>query len=152
MQSLRNPKWVFLVNTAPVVLLLLLCYGEFSVVHTLLPAASVAQWKLYGAVLALLGAGAGGYAAVQAVRRQPLGGWYSVAMLLSYSLWLCLLTTQGGDLLPFGAVPRWMIPTEPLLMAWTFLMPTLAHALLVLVARFTPDDQPHNVAPISCWR
>jgi hypothetical protein len=147
MQSLRNPKWVFLINTVPVVLLLLLCYGEFSVVHTLLPAASVAQWKLYGAVLALLGAGAGGYAAVQAVRRQPLGGWYSVAMLLSYSLWLCLLTTQGDDLLPFGAVPRWMIPTEPLLMAWTFLMPTLAHALLALVAKFTPDDQPHNVAP-----
>ncbi|MBO2011644.1 MSEP-CTERM sorting domain-containing protein [Hymenobacter negativus] len=147
MQSLRNPKWVFLVNTAPVVLLMLLCYGEFSVVHTLLPAASVAQWKLYGGVLALLGTGAVGYAAVQAVRREPLGAWYSVGMLLAYSLWLCLLTTNERELLPWGAVPRWMLPTDPLLMAWTFLMPTLAHALLALVARFTPDDRPHNAAP-----
>jgi hypothetical protein len=147
MHSLRNPKWVFLVNTVPVVLLLLLCYGEFSVIHTLLPAASVAQWQLYGLLLALMGAGAAAYAAVQSVRRLPLGGWYSVAMLLGYSLWLCLLTTQDRDLLPWGAVPRWMIPTEPLLMAWTFLMPTLAHSLLALVAKFTPDDQPHNAAP-----
>ena len=74
MQSLRNPKWVFLINTAPVVVLLLLCYGEFSVIHTLLPADSLVQWKVYGAVLALLGIGAAIYAGVQLERRQPLDG------------------------------------------------------------------------------
>lgn len=147
MHSLRNPKWVFLLNSLPVVLLLLLCYGEFSVIHTLLPASSVAQWKGYGLALSLMGVGAAGYAGVQLARRRPLGGWYSVAMLLGYSLWLCLLTTHDSDLLPWGAVPRWMLPTEPLLMAWAFLMPTLAHALLALVARFTPDDKPQSAAP-----
>jgi len=147
MHSLRNPKWVFLINTMPVVLLLLLCYGEFSVIHTLLPAISVQQWQAFGAVLALLGTGAAGYATVQALRRQPLGAWYSVLMLLIYSLWLCLLTTHDHDLLPWGDVPRWMLPTDPLLMAWTFLMPTLAHSLLALVAKFTSDDRPQSAIP-----
>lgn len=143
MDSLRTPKWVFLVNTAPVAVFMALCAGEFAVVHTLLPAASVGQWQLFGAVMGLLGVGGAGYAALQLVRRQPLGMWYSVVVLLGYSLFLCLLTMQSDELLP-RSVPRWMVPTDPILMAWTFLMPTLAHGLLALVARFTPEGQRHE--------
>ncbi|GAA4050462.1 hypothetical protein GCM10022409_41540 [Hymenobacter glaciei] len=146
MQNLRSPKWIFLANTAPLLVYLLVCAGEYSVVHTLLPAASVGEWQAFGAVLALLGLGGAGYAGLQMVRRQPVSAWYSVAALLAYSLWLCLLTTQADELLP-RSVPAWMVPTNPILMAWTFLMPTLAHAMLALVARFTPDDQPHQAAP-----
>jgi hypothetical protein len=94
-----------------------------------------------------MGVGAAAYAGRQWARRQPLGGWFSVVLLVGYSLWLCLLTTQQRDLLPWGVVPRWMLPTDPLLMAWTFLMPTLAYAMLVLVARFTPDDRPQHAGP-----
>ena len=97
MQSLRSPKWVLLVNTAPVLLLILICWGEFGVIHTLLPVASVEVWKKFGLVLALLGVGATVYAGVQAVRRRPLGGWYSVLQLLAYSLWLCLLTNKATN-------------------------------------------------------
>lgn len=146
MDSLRTPKWIFLASTAPLLVYLMVCAGEFSVIHTLLPAASVGEWQAFGAVLALLGLGGAGYAGWQLVRRQPVGEWYSVAMLLAFSLWLCLLTTHADALLP-RSVPAWMVPTNPILMAWTFLMPTLAHALLALVARFTPDDRPHQVAP-----
>lgn len=146
MQSLRTPKWIFLANTAPLLVYMLVCAGEFSVIRTLLPAASVGEWQAFGAALALLGVGGAGYAGWQLVRRQPVAGWYSVVALLGYSLWLCLLTTHGDALLP-RSVPAWMVPTNPILMAWTFLMPTLAHAMLALVARFTPDDQPHQAAP-----
>ena len=48
MQRFRSPKWVFLVNTGPVALLLALGYGEFSIIQTLLPPASVAQWQWAG--------------------------------------------------------------------------------------------------------
>ncbi|MBJ6110304.1 MSEP-CTERM sorting domain-containing protein [Hymenobacter sp. BT523] len=147
MHSLRNPKWLFLTNTFPTAVLLLLCSGEFAVVHTLLPASSVALWQAYGLALLAMGVVAACYAGTQLARQRPLGGWFSVAVLVGYSLWLCLLTVESNKLLPPGAVPRWMLPTEPLLMAWTFLMPTLAYAMLVLVARFTPDDQPHSAAP-----
>ena len=146
MQSLRTPQWIFLASTAPLLVYLLICSGEFSVIHTLLPAASVGEWRAFGAVLGLLGLGGAGYAGWQLVRRQPVGGWYSVVALLAFSLWLCLLTTHADALLP-RSVPAWMLPTNPILMAWTFLMPTLAHAMLALVAKLTPDDQPHQVAP-----
>ncbi|MCI1189168.1 MSEP-CTERM sorting domain-containing protein [Hymenobacter sp. DH14] len=146
MQSLRSPKWIFLASTAPLLVYLLVCAGEFSVIRTLLPAASVGEWQAFGAALALLGLGGAGYAAWQLARRQPVAAWYSGAVLLAFSLWLCLLTTHGEALLP-RSVPAWMVPTNPILMAWTFLMPTLAHAMLALVARFTPDDRPHQVAP-----
>ena len=55
----RNPKWVFLVNTGPVALLLALGYAEFSIIQTLLPPASVAQWQWAGRALVLLWAGRG---------------------------------------------------------------------------------------------
>lgn len=146
MDSLRTPKWIFLASTAPLLVYLLVCAGEFSVIRTLLPAASVGEWQAFGAALALLGLGGAGYAGRQLAHRQPVGGWYSVAALLAFSLWLCLLTTHADELLP-RSVPAWMVPTNPILMAWTFLMPTLAHAMLALVARFTPDDRPHLAAP-----
>ncbi|MET4076250.1 MSEP-CTERM sorting domain-containing protein [Hymenobacter sp. UYCo722] len=146
MQSLRTPKWIFLASTAPLLVYLLICAGEFSVIKTLLPTASVGEWRAFGAVLGLLGLGGAGYAGGQLARRQPVGGWYSVVALLAFSLWLCLLTWHADELLP-RSVPAWMVPTNPILMAWTFLMPTLAHAMLALVAKFTPDDQPQQAAP-----
>ena len=146
MQSLRSPKWIFLASTAPLLIYLLVCAGEFSVIRTLLPAASVGEWQAFGAVLGLLALGGAGYAGWRLARRQPVGGWYSVVALLAFSLWLCLLTTHGDELLP-RSVPAWMVPTNPILMAWTFLMPTLAHAMLALVVRFTPDDRPQQAAP-----
>ncbi len=145
MQNLRSPKWVFLVTTAPAVIFMAVCAGEYGVIHTLLPAEAVAGWQAFGVVLGLLLLSTAGLAAAQLLRRQPLRPWYSVAVLLSFSLFLCLLTWRYDELLPLS-VPRWMVPTDPVLMAWTFLMPTLAHAMLALVAYFTPDDRPHQAA------
>ncbi|WP_426061985.1 MSEP-CTERM sorting domain-containing protein [Hymenobacter sp. B1770] len=141
---MRNPKWLLLVNTAPVLLFMAICYGEFSIVHTLLPAESLVLWQRFGMVLGLLVLVGAGYAAVRLVQRQPLSALYSIGALLAYSLLLCLFTSNGNEVLP-RSVPRWMVPTDLLLMAWTFLMPTLAHAMLGLVAKFTPDDQPQHV-------
>ncbi len=146
MQSFRNPKWVFLVNTGPVVLLLALGYGEFSIIRTLLPPESVAQWQWVGGALVLLGVGGAAYAAVCWRRGAGVGAAVSLGALLAYSLLLCLVMARASELLPW-AVPRWMVPTDPVLMAWTFLMPTLAYALLVLVARFTPEDGAHHAVP-----
>lgn len=146
MQSLRDPKWIFLVNTGPMAVLLALGYGEFSVIRTLLTPECVALWQLYGAALALLATGVAAYAAVQLARHRPVGAAVSLGVLLSYSALLCLLMTQASEFIPWE-IPRWMVPTDPILVAWTFGMPTLAYALLVLVARFTPDHRPHQVAP-----
>jgi hypothetical protein len=63
MRHLLTPKWIILLNTGPLLLLAALCYGEFSVIHTLLPAESVAMWQRLALVLAALGTATLGYAA-----------------------------------------------------------------------------------------
>jgi hypothetical protein len=151
MRNSLTPNWLLLVNTGPLVLLAALCYGEFSVIHTLLRPDSVALWQQFS--LALLGLGVANLAYLLWCRA---GGWelstgYGVATLLAYSLWLGLYTYHNEEILPHdGSVPRWMVPTDILVYVWTFVMPTLAHALLVLVVRTTPlDEQPRAAANIG---
>ncbi|GAB3634787.1 hypothetical protein GCM10027422_03770 [Hymenobacter arcticus] len=146
MHNLLNAKWVLLLNTLPLLLLAALGYGEFSVIETLLPAASVAVWQQLALVLAGLGGATLLYAAWQWRRGLPLGTRYAGAALLAYAAYLTWYTTSSEVVLPRD-VPRWMVPTDLLIYVWTFLMPTLAHALLVLVVRSVPAGRPHSVLP-----
>lgn len=143
MRNSLTPNWLLLVNTGPLVLLAALCYGEFSVIHTLLRPESVALWQQFS--LALLGLGVANLAYLGWCRAkgQELSIAYAVAALVAYSLWLGLYTSHSEKILPHdGSVPRWMVPTDILVYVWTFVMPTLAHALLVLVVRTsTPADR-----------
>ncbi|TGE29474.1 MSEP-CTERM sorting domain-containing protein [Hymenobacter metallicola] len=140
MRNLLNPKWLLLLNTLPVVLLVLLCYGEFSVIQSLLPPASVQLWQGFGLGLAGLGIGTLAYAGVQLRRGREVGVGYSVLALVAYSAFLLLYMGYDAELVP-RAVPRWMIPTEPFLYTITLLMPTLAHALFALVVHWTPTER-----------
>lgn len=63
---------------------------------------------------------------------------------MAYTALLAWYTASADVVLP-REVPRWMVPTDLLLYVWTFVMPTLAHALLVLVVRSTPANRPHNL-------
>jgi hypothetical protein len=142
MRNSLTPNWLLLVNTGPLVLLAALCYGEFSVIHTLLRPESVALWQQFS--LALLGLGVANLAYLGWCRAkgQELSTAYAVATLVAYSLWLGLYTNHSEQILPHdGSVPRWMVPTDILVYVWTFVMPTLAHALLVLVRTSTPIDR-----------
>lgn len=143
MRTLLRPQWLLLVNTLPILLLVLLGAGEYSVVHSLLPPASAALWQqlalvLGGLALAVLGAGG-----VAWRRGQPLGVGYAVGALLVVGLYLGWCLGHESELLP-RTVPRWMVPTDIVLCVWTFLMPTLTHALLVLVLRTTPGERPNG--------
>jgi hypothetical protein len=146
MRNLLTPKWILLLNTGPLLLLAALCYGEFTVIRTLLPAESVAMWRQLALGLAGLGTATLGYAAATWWRGRPLSTWYAGAALLAYAAFLTWYTFNSALVLP-RAVPRWMVPTDILVYVWTFVMPTLAHALLVLVVRSVPDDHPRSALP-----
>lgn len=146
MRSLLTPKWILLVTIGPLLLLGLLCYGEFRVIHTLLPAESVAMWQQLALGLAGLGTASLVYAAWAWRHGEPLSAWYAGAALLAYAGFLAWCTSNSALVLP-RAVPRWMVPTDVVVYVWTFVMPTLAHALLVLVVRSVPDDRPRPVLP-----
>jgi hypothetical protein len=146
MRNLLIPKWILLLNTGPLLLLAALCYGEFSVIRTLLPAESVAMWQQLALVLAALGTATLAYAAWAWRRGRPLSVWYAGAALLAYTAFLTWYTYNSALVLPL-AVPRWMVPTDILIYVWTFSMPTLAHALLVLVVRSVPPARPRSALP-----
>jgi hypothetical protein len=146
MRNLLTPKWILLLNTGPLLLLAALCYGEFTVIHTLLPAESVATWRQLALGLAALGLATLGYAGWAWWRGRPLSTWYAGAALLAYAAFLTWYTFNSALVLP-RAVPRWMVPTDILIYVWTFVMPTLAHALLVLVVRSVPAERPRSALP-----
>ncbi len=146
MYNMLHSKWLLLLNTLPLLLLAALCYGEFAVIETLLPAASVAVWQQLALGLAGLGGATLLYAGWEWWRGHPLSAWYAGAALLAYTSYLAWYTASADVVLPRD-VPRWMVPTDLLLYVWTFVMPTLAHALLVLVVRSVPDTRPRSALP-----
>ncbi len=159
MRNLLNPKWLLLVTVGPLLLLAALCYGEFSVIHSLLPPESIELWQHFGWSLAGLGLTSLVYLGWAWAHEQEVSPWYALAALLAYSLFVGLYTYHAAEVLP-PSVPRWMVPTDILIYVWTFVMPTLAHALLVLVVRFTPADRPHSAVanlglavalPVGTW-
>ena len=140
MRSFLSPKWIFLLNTGPLLLLLLLGYGEFSVIKTLLPPASVNLWRLGALTLALLALAGTAYAGWCWRRGREVQLGYCLLTLLLYSAVLFAYTSQSNDFVP-RSVPRWLVPTDFMLFVWTFLMPTLAHAGFTLVLLLTPDEE-----------
>jgi hypothetical protein len=159
MHNLLNTKWLLAVTVGPLLLLAALCYGEFSVIHSLLPPASIGLWQAYGLSLGALGLASLVYLGWAWAHEQEVSTWYALAALVAYSLFVGLYTFHADEALP-RSVPRWMVPTDIVLYVWTFVMPTLAHALLVLVVRFTPTDRPHSAianlglavaVPVGAW-
>ncbi|WP_167856813.1 MSEP-CTERM sorting domain-containing protein [Hymenobacter aquaticus] len=145
MRNFLNPKWLLLLNTLPLVLLAVLCAGQYAVIHTLLPAESLQLWRWFALALAVLGAATLAYALVQQGRGRPLGVLYSLLALAAYSGFLLVYLNQEQQLIPWS-VPRWMVPADLSLYVLTFSMPTLAHALFVLVVHTTPADRRHSAA------
>ena len=144
MRNLLHPKWLLVVNTAAVALLVALVYGQFTVIRSLLPAGSVQTWAWLSGGLALLAVGTLGYAIWQLRRKQEVSSLYCLLTLAGYSAFICLSFGLSEELVP-RAVPRWMVPTDPLVYLLTFLMPTLAHAGYALVIRLTPADRTYSV-------
>jgi len=143
MRNLLNPNWLFLLNTLPVLLLAGLCYAEFSVIQTLLPPASVLLWQRFGLVLGALALATAGYGFWRLRQGRPLDAAYGAVAVLAHVAFLFAYLSFSSEILP-RAVPTWMVPTDPIIYVFTFLMLTIAHGMFVLVARLTPDDRPHS--------
>lgn len=144
MRNLLHPKWLLLLNTVAIGVLALLCYGQFAVIRSLLPTGSVQTWAWLGGGLVGLAVGTLAYTLRQLQRRQEVSTLYCLLTLAGYAAFICLSVSLSEELVPW-AVPRWMVPTDPLVYLITFLMPTLAHAGYALVIRLTPADREYSV-------
>ena len=138
MRNLLNPKWLFIINTLPIVVLFVLCFGQFNIIKTLLDEDNMQLWRTFSLTLGILGLLNFIYAVYLTFKKKKVSVWYSIAALLCYISFIYLYAYNLEDFIPFD-VPRWMISGNLFLYVGTFLMPTLAYSLFVLVTHFTSE-------------
>jgi hypothetical protein len=145
MRSLLNPKWLFVINTLPIVVLFFLVFGQFNIIKTLLDEDNIRLWKLFGLALGILGLLNFAYAAYLTFRKQNVSALYGIVALIGYISFTYLYAFHlfTDKIIPSG-VPQWMISGNIFIYVGTFLMPTLAYSVFVLISHFTPETKKHR--------
>jgi len=134
MKNLLNPKWLLLINSLPILAVLFIFWGEYQVLQSILSPENKTNWHFFGAALALLGIANLVYTLVAINQKLEVSAAYAFSSLLIYSSYLYSYSFYYDDIIPF-TVPRWMLQDSPILYLGTFVMPTLAYALLVVVVQ-----------------
>lgn len=140
MRNLLNPKWLFVINTLPLVVLFFLFFGQFNIIKTLLEDSSIQLWKSFGLSLGLLGLLNFAYAVYLTLKKKNVSVWFGLIALLCYIPFIYLYGYHLDKIIPFS-IPQWMVSGNIFLYVGTFLMPTLAYSLFVLVSHFTPENK-----------
>lgn len=147
MRNILNPKWLFIINTLPLVVLFFLLFGQFSIIKTLLDENTLRHWEIFGMVLGVLGLLNFAYAVYTTLKKKKVSAGYAGLSLAVHIGFIYLYAMNSEKIIPFS-VPRWMVSSDIFLYVGTFLMPTLAHALFILVYHFTSETKKHS-APLN---
>lgn len=136
MRNLCNPKWLLLVNTLPLALLLTYFTSKYHIIYSLLSDENIRWWKYFGLALAIMAVVHLAYTLYLVRTKRQLPIRYTLVTLVAYIIYLY---SYGYNLDQFltSSMPRWLIPVDIELYLGTFIMPTLVHALFVLVVRTT---------------
>ena len=143
MRNLLNPKWLFFINTLPIVVLFFLFIGEYNIIKSLLKKENIELWKIFGLTLGILGTFNFGHALWLIFKKKNVSVFYGATALLCYIPFIYLFGFYSDKIIPFS-IPQWMFSGNNILYVGTFLMPTLAYSLFVLVAHFTPETKEHK--------
>jgi len=143
MRNLLNPKWLFIINTLPLVLLFSLFFGQFNIIKTLLEEDSIQLWKVFGLSLGTLGLVTFVYAIYLSIKKERVSILFATIALPSYIAFIYLYLFYLDEIIP-SSIPQWMVSSSFFLYVGTFLMPTLVYALLILVAHFTEENKEYK--------
>ncbi len=143
MRNLLNPKWLFIINTLPLVVLFFLFFGQFNIIKTLLEENSIQLWKSFGFSLGVLGLLNFAFAVYLTLKKKNVPVWYGLLALLCYIPFIYLYGYHLDEIIPFS-VPQWMVSGNIFLYVGTFLMPTLAYSMFILVSHFTSENKEHK--------
>lgn len=143
MKNLLQPRWLLVVNTLPIVILFSLMISKYQVINSLLEEQERTYWYVFG--FALLGLAAMNliYTGLLWMRKQKVSPYYGLVALLVYIPYLYLFSYHFEQIIPWR-IPNWMLGSEGFFYVGTFLMPTLAYSLFILVYHFTPRGEDHR--------
>ena len=139
MKNLLNPRWLVIVNTIPVLTLVVLFFKQFSIIQSLLSPNTQNMWLYLGFTLLALGL-LTLFVSIYLIRKgQTFTKYYALAAVVLHTIYLYLFGYHIHNLIPFE-VPSWMIFGNLLYYFGSFLLPTILYALLVLVYEFSPNS------------
>ncbi|AXT50922.1 MSEP-CTERM sorting domain-containing protein [Aquimarina sp. BL5] len=158
MQNLLNPRWILIINTVPLIILYFLFFGQFTIIHSLLEDVHITHWKTFGSTLFILGFLNLLYAIFLIIKKRKVSIFYAIIALLIYIPFIYLFNEYSDEIIPFS-IPRWMVSGNITLYVGTFLMPTIAYSLFIIVIRLTSKNKKHNawmnflaaIAVPLCW-
>jgi len=143
MKDLRNPKWILIINTIPVILLYMLFIGEYNIIKSSLDIEHIRVWRMYGAALALITSFNLIYAIKSIVHQKKLTSIYGILTLVTHIILVVRYFFDSDDFIP-SSFPRWMVSDELPMYVGTFLMPTMAYSLFVIISCLTPEDKEYK--------
>ncbi len=143
MKSILNPRWLFIINTLPIVLFFFLCFSQYNIIKSLLKESNINLWKTYGFFLGILGLSNFVYAIYLTIQKKHVSFIYGIVALVCYIPFIYLFYFQSENIIPFN-IPRWMLEGDFHLYLGTFLMPTLVYALFIIVVHFTSETKEYN--------
>jgi hypothetical protein len=145
MKQLLHPRWILIFGTLPMLCLLAIYAGQYSVINTLLTPESKQLWGMFGISLALLACAHAGLGFYLIINNKKINIYYPLFSIPLNALMLFLYAWNVDKILPFD-LPRWMLSDGFELTALSFLTPVLAHAFMAMVILLTPEDRPHRAS------
>ena len=143
MRNLHNPKWLFFINTLPIVVLFFLFMSQFNIIKSLLLPENIKFWKIFGITLGSIGTLNFLYSVYLTFKKKAVSFYYGFIALLLYIPFLYFYGYYSTKIIPFS-IPRWMLIDNIIFLPGTFLMPTIAYSLFILVTYFTPENKEHR--------
>lgn len=143
MKTLLNPGWLVLINQVPIFFLIILGAANYRIIDSLLEPPNQQLWQSFGWSLAGLLLMHAAFTWIAIRQQKKLNSWYGAISIIVYTIFLITYYSHAEEILP-RAIPSWMVAGEFHTYVGTFLMPTLAHGLLVLMLNWTDPDRPRQ--------
>lgn len=144
MKNLFDSKWLLLVHTLPITVLLGIWYYDYQIVTSFMNGDSNPTWLIFAGALGLLWIMNLTYIifSKKLAKEAPLP--LAIVNLTFHSLFLYLCSLYNFDIIPWS-IPGWMYTDNFLSKTSTFVMPTLIYSLFVIVGHFTSNPMDRSV-------
>lgn len=137
MKQFSQPKWILIFNTLPIVLLSLFMYKEYSIFHTLLNECQNEKWAIFAFSFWAIGLSIFAYYLYCKFQKKEIQVGFSIYLFIVYSIYIVLFLFNFYILVPSQSIPQWMYDQNLPLYAFTFVLPSFVHSLLILVHKTT---------------
>ncbi|MDU1892442.1 MAG: MSEP-CTERM sorting domain-containing protein [Dysgonomonas sp.] len=137
MKKLLNPKWLFLINTLPLIIFFVLEWNEYKVVKSFLSEDILSIWQKFFIALSMLLIGNVVYAIYQLINKRRIDLIYCIVSFVVHLIFVYVYYEYQDKMCGFD-VPNWIVSSDRFLYGGTFVIPTLLYLLFLLVIRITP--------------